>query len=110
MKHFSVEQPEFKRTLISCIENSGLIPIIGAGFTKRMESFKGKVPDGEELRKLMIKSIRSEALASADKISKIELRDLKEISRYYMKNDYVSKEKRHEDLRKVRISGEILLS
>ncbi len=58
----------------------------------------------------MIKSIRSEALASADKISKIELRDLKEISRYYMKNDYVSKEKRHEDLRKVRISGEILLS
>lgn len=98
MKHYSAEQEEFKRILISCIENSGLIPIIGAGFTKGMDAFKGKVPDGRELEKMMVRSMRSEHLAEQDKIDKISSRDLKEISRYYMKNDYVSKERRNEDL------------
>jgi hypothetical protein len=48
---------EVKQELIEFIKNKTLIPIIGAGFSKGCEARSGKVPDGNELKRLMIDKI-----------------------------------------------------
>lgn len=99
MEILNVSTGRFKDILKSCIESSGLIPVIGAGFTMGATAKNGKVPDGKELMKIMISRLKKEGALEASKIERLVSADFKTISRYYLSSKYVSRDSFVEDIK-----------
>ncbi|MFP1729777.1 SIR2 family protein [Lonsdalea quercina] len=104
MEIINVFDDKFKKIIKSCIDSSGLIPVIGAGFTKGAKARNGKVPDGEELIEIMISRLKKEGILEESKIDRLKKSDFKTVSRYYMSEEYVSRDSFIEDI-KSRFTG-----
>ncbi|BBG29465.1 SIR2 family protein [Zymobacter palmae] len=100
MKIMDVNSAEFKEMIKLCINTTGLIPVIGAGFTKGEKALGGTVPDGNGLIDLMIGRLKKEGNLEESKISRLcEKKDFKSVSRYYLSQRYVSRESFVEDIK-----------
>lgn len=72
MDILKVNSDEFKNILMSCFSGGGLIPVIGAGFSRGSEARNGKVPDGKALMEMMLKSLDKAGVINKDKLDKIK--------------------------------------
>lgn len=76
---------EIRNELISNMQKGLLIPIIGSGFTRGCNSFKGKVPSGDDYRRYMIgKILEAQPSLSAEK-ERLEKESFSNISSMYHK-------------------------
>jgi len=109
MEILEVDSPEFKNILTSCLSGAGITPVIGAGFSRGSESFRGKVPDGNTLIEIMLRTLKKANLLESGKLEKIKDMGFKTISRYYLNEKYVPRDFFVEDIRnnftQVNISG-----
>lgn len=88
---------EIKNELISNMQRGLLVPIIGSGFTRNCNSFKGKVPSGEDYRRYMIgRILEAQPSLSAEK-ERLEKELFSNISSMYHK--VVSNEEQEQYLR-----------
>jgi len=92
VKIIGVEQPETAEILRTMFEKRNLIPVIGAGFTKGQPTATGTVPDGGELKQLMLRAI-SDANPDLD-VDRIAGKDLPDVSQYFMDETFVNAEAR----------------
>ncbi|GAB57096.1 SIR2 family protein [Rheinheimera nanhaiensis] len=69
----------------SCILSSGLIPILGSGFTRNCEAKNAKVPDGKQLKEIMIRTLIKSS-ADENLIAALKDSDLKKVSKSYLKH------------------------
>ncbi|HHT0466445.1 TPA: hypothetical protein ACTW6K_005753, partial [Raoultella planticola] len=109
MEILNVNSQEFKNILTACFSGGGIIPVIGAGFSKGSEAFNGKVPDGNALIQMMLYTLKKAGVLEPEKIEKIKSMGFKAISRYYLNEKYVPRSYFVEDIRnnftQVNISG-----
>lgn len=109
MEILNVNSSEFKNILTACFSGAGIIPVIGAGFSRGSEAFKGKVPDGNTLIQMMLHTLKKAGVLESEKIERIKSMDFKAISRYYLNEKYVPRNYFIEDIRnnftQVNISG-----
>ena len=95
MKNFDFDlNSNFVSEVIEHIARSNVIPIIGSGFTKGCRTTTGTVPDGDEMKSIMIREICSfnNEITQKD----FESRELRfsQIAEYFYK--FVPKKRQHE--------------
>ncbi|NTW53357.1 MAG: hypothetical protein HGB15_01035 [Chlorobaculum sp.] len=90
MKYISLDNQEDRAYVSGLIRNKGLIPVIGAGFTKGCKTEQGVVPDADEFKDVMIDAIIKCKEQFHDKKIELKKKDFNKISEYYLK--YVSRD------------------
>jgi energy-coupling factor transporter ATP-binding protein EcfA2 len=99
MQIMNVDSAEFENIINSCFSGAGIIPVIGAGFSRGSEAYKGKVPDGKNLIDIMLRSLKNAGKIEEEKLKKIKEMDFKSISKYYLNEKYVPRDFFVEDIR-----------
>lgn len=74
-----------RNELISNMQRGMLIPIIGSGFTRNCNSFRGKVPSGDDYRRYMIGKIMEVYPSLAIEKERLEKESFSNISSMYHK-------------------------
>lgn len=99
MQTYKYSDPKIKEIISSCLAGSGLIPILGAGFSVGSEAKNGKVPDGNTLAGMMINTIKRAAKIKPGKIEEIKKLDFNDIAEYYIDERNVPREMFIEEIR-----------
>lgn len=86
---------QIKDELINNMRRKMLIPVIGSGFTRGCEAYKGTVPSGEDYSKYMIKEIVKKLSPSQAEIDLLEKDSFSNISDVYHRAIPVSKQKEY---------------
>ena len=86
---------QIKDELINNMRRKMLIPVIGSGFTRGCEAYKGTVPSGEDYSKYMIKEIVKKLSPSQAEIDLFEKDSFSNISDVYHRAIPVSKQKEY---------------
>ncbi|OUN41170.1 hypothetical protein B5G26_12045 [Anaerotignum lactatifermentans] len=74
---------QIKDELVSNIRRKMLIPVIGSGFTRGCDAYKGKVPSGNDYSEYMIKKIVKELSLTQDEIDSLQTESFSNISQTY---------------------------
>lgn len=88
---------DVRETLTESIRKRMLIPILGSGFTRSCDAFKGNVPSGEDYKCYMITAIKSSGKFTQKEIESLRFEPFSKISSIY--HMVVCVEKRQEYLR-----------
>jgi len=78
-----VKYNDVKEDLQSHFRRKMLIPVLGSGFTRTCESYKGRVPSGEEYRQYMLDQLMSLNIVPEEEFETLQKLSFSDVCEYY---------------------------
>ena len=88
MDYLSISDENTRDIFVTMLQLRTLIPVLGAGFTKGERTAKGRVPDSDKFREIMLEEISKSA--TTDEMLSIQAGKFHEIAELFMNVDFVS--------------------
>ncbi len=89
-----IRPDDIREEIISFFKNKSLIPIVGAGLTCGIKSWKGNVPSGEEYKSHMLSELSKSGVFTNEEMDDICKENFSDICDYYEDDEIIDVEER----------------